>query len=406
MTDNVIGPLSLWIILPIFYICDMNLVICYMLPCIVATLGAAVLALREPRSAMAHDLMSIFLFLLAICMACTAQLFSGRFLHSVWFDLTSKCIAPLCVSLYILFIVSLTSVDGISLRAVLASLAAPALYAAALVAVTLILQADERQIYMAQVVQAEGLVSSPSMRLRLMTLLGTKLYSVLLPAFTVSALAWSAFRLRNYYRMLNDFYASSSQVQRAYGWALLLIVAVFIPVAAFLVFVPHYASVPGWVPWTLVLMECVLLVLVTSVAYVLRFTAADLRAALESHRETIPRESVQSQTKQQIADLLEAAINDRKVYLDPTLSVISFAQIIGTNRTYLQSVIKEQYECTFSEYINRCRVRHAKDLLTADPHMPLKDVAVQSGFNSLSSFHRNFQEFENRTPAQWVKELM
>lgn len=382
----------------------MNLVICYMLPCYVAVLGAALIALREPRTTLSHDLMSGFLTLLALCIASMAQLFSSRFMHTMFIDLVCKSVAPFCTSLYILFIISLTSVEGISRKSLAAVLIPPALYALILVSLALSLDSYERLLYIGQVIQAEGAVTSPSGLLRAMVFIGSRCFRVLFPAYVVGALIWSGFRFRNYYRMLNDFYASSSQVQKGYGLALLMIVAVFIPVAAFLVFVPHYASVPGWVPWLLVSMESLLLLMVSAVTYKIRFTAADLKAALESHKEAL-HETMQSQTKQQIAELLDDATRTSKVYLDPTLTVISFAQIIGTNRTYLQSVIKEKYACTFSEYVNRCRVDHAKALLSSNPHKPLKDVAVESGFNSLSSFHRNFQEFEKKTPAQWVKEM-
>lgn len=382
----------------------MNLVICYMLPCLVAVLGAALIALREPRTTLSHDLMSAILLLLSIGIACNAQLFSPKFMHTIWFDLVYKILIPFCPALYILFIAALTSVEGISRKFVIATILPPAAYAVALISTALTLSPEETVAYMGQVIQAEGAAKPSSTTFAAMAFLGKSFFSVAFPAYVVGALLWSGFRLRNYYRMLNNFYASSTQVQRSYGWALLLILAIFIPVATFLMFVPHYASVPRWVPWTLVSMEALLLMMVSYVTYTIKFTAADLRAALESHRESV-QNSVQSQTRQQIAELLETAISKDKVYLDPCLTVISFAQIIGTNRTYLQSVIKEQYECTFSEYINRCRVNHAKALIELDPRMPLKEVAVQCGFNSLSSFHRNFQEFEMKTPAQWVKEL-
>lgn len=388
----------------IYYICSMNLVICYMLPCFVAVLGAALVALREPHSP-ARDLMSGMLALLAVCIACYAQLFSPWFMHVIWFDLVFKSLAPFCASLYILYVVALTSVEGVSRSTVLVCVLPPVLYSLLLFCTAFSLTSEESLCYIGKVVQAEGTMQAPSRALKLMTLVGTRCFSVLFPSYAVGALLWSVLRLRSYYRMLNDFYSSSSQVQRSYGWSLILIFAMFVPVAAFLMFVPHYASVPRWVPWVLVSVESLLLLIVTLVASIFRFTAADLREALESHRETV-RDGSQSKTMQQISELLDTAVRETKVYLDPTLTVISFAQIIGTNRTYLQSAIKEKYDCTFSEFINRCRVDHAKSLLRENPRLPLKDVSIRSGFNSLSSFHRNFQEFENMTPTQWVKELM
>lgn len=380
----------------------MSIVICYMVPSVVAVICAAMLALREPQSAPVHGLMSGILAILAACIACYAQFFAFRFVHTIWFGLGYMMLAPFGAALYCLFIITLTSVREVPRRTWLLALLPPAVYALALLVTTLWMNPDERVLYIGQVIQNEGGISSPTAPLKVMSVIGWDTFSVVFPALVVAILSWSAFRLHRYYHMLYDFYASRSQIQKNLGAAIIALSVVFAPVATFLVLVPHYASIPHWVPWMLSLTECLLIMIVTSIVYRLVFTAADLRAALNAQKER-PVESVQEHTKQQIADMLDKTMQESRIFLDPSLTIISLAQAVGTNRTYLQSVIKSKYSCTFLEYINRSRIEYAKTLMTANPLLTINDIAAQSGFNSISSFQRNFRQFEKMTPTQWLR---
>lgn len=380
----------------------MSIVICYMVPSVVATICAAMLAQREPQSASVHGLMSGILAIIAACIACYAQFFAFRFVHTIWFGLTYMMLAPFGAALFCLFIITLTSVKEVTRKTWLKVLLPPAVYASALLATAIWMSTDERTLYIGQVIQREGVISSPTAPLKVMSVIGWDFFSVGFAVLVAVILAWSAFRLNRYYHMLYDFYASSSQIQKNYGAAIIILSIVFAPVAVFLVLVPHYASMPHWVPWMLSLTECLLIILVTAIVFRLVFTAADLRAALNTQKER-PVETIQEHTKQQIADMLDKTMQESRIFLDPTLTIISLAQAVGTNRTYLQSVIKSRFDCTFLEYINRSRVEYAKTLMAANPLLTMNDVAAQSGFNSISSFQRNFRQFEKMTPTQWLR---
>lgn len=380
----------------------MSIVVCYIVPSVVAVFCAAALALREPQSSPIHSLMAGILAVLAVCMACYAQFFSYRFVHVIWFDLIYMMLAPFGAVLFCLFILTLTSLKEVSRKKRLTVFVPVAAYAVFLLALALWMNPDERLLYIGQVVQGEGTVSSSSVPLRLMTVFGWRCISYVFPVVVTGIFAWSGFKLHKYYHMLYDYYASSTQIQRVYGISIIVLSVVFLPLAVFLMLVPHYASIPHWVPWTLSMTECLLIILVAAIVFNLVFTAADLRAALSAVKEP-PVESIQDQRKQQIADTLDKSVRESKVFLDPTLTIMSLAQEIGTNRTYLQSVIKAKYSCTFLEYINRCRVDYAKTLMLENSLLPIKDVASQSGFNSQSSFQRNFIQFEKMTPTQWLK---
>ena len=107
-------------------------------------------------------------------------------------------------------------------------------------------------------------------------------------------------------------------------------------------------------------------------------------------------------TSYPFADRLEAVFSKGKIYLNATLNLNDLAREIGTNRTYLSNYLNQQKHTTFYEYVNQWRVRRAKELLRSS-NAPLEDIALQSGFNSMSSFRRYFTGHAGMSPLEYRK---
>lgn len=91
---------------------------------------------------------------------------------------------------------------------------------------------------------------------------------------------------------------------------------------------------------------------------------------------------------------------DNQIYLDPQLNITATAKELGTNRTYLSNYLNQKLNTTFYDYVNGWRIRHSEQLLqTTD--LSLDGVAELSGFNSLSSFRRNFIKIHHCTPTEY-----
>lgn len=106
---------------------------------------------------------------------------------------------------------------------------------------------------------------------------------------------------------------------------------------------------------------------------------------------------------------LERMMHGEKIFKDNTLSKDKVAELLETNRTYLSRIINEQAQTSFTHYVNRFRIEEAIRLLS-DPtnDTPLKALASDLGFNSISTFYNLFQTSVGMTPAQYrskVKEL-
>ena len=100
--------------------------------------------------------------------------------------------------------------------------------------------------------------------------------------------------------------------------------------------------------------------------------------------------------------LLQKAI-DEKMFLDPTISLISMAENLHTNRTYLSNSIHACYNQNFSDFINHLRIGYAVDLMKKEGSgANIKDIATRSGYYHLQSFYRNFTQIMDMTPRTWM----
>ena len=98
---------------------------------------------------------------------------------------------------------------------------------------------------------------------------------------------------------------------------------------------------------------------------------------------------------------LQQCMMKERLYLNPTLRITDVATAIGTNRTYLSDYLNKKLCITFPEYVNHYRVLEACDILVGENNILLEEVAEQSGFNSLSTFHRSFMKVMKITPLQY-----
>ena len=99
---------------------------------------------------------------------------------------------------------------------------------------------------------------------------------------------------------------------------------------------------------------------------------------------------------------LEHLMRNEKIYRDNDLTKDKVSELLGTNRTYLSRIINEQTQMSFTYYVNRFRIEEAIRQLS-DPtyDTPLKALASELGFNSLSTFYNLFQSSVGMTPAQY-----
>ncbi|WP_430472863.1 helix-turn-helix domain-containing protein [Thalassospira lucentensis] len=106
-----------------------------------------------------------------------------------------------------------------------------------------------------------------------------------------------------------------------------------------------------------------------------------------------------------VADImgqLETLIADKKLYLDPDLTLARLARRLGYPLKQVSTAINAATGENVSRYINKYRIEHACRELEAGQNITTAMLA--SGFNTKSNFNREFLRITGKTPSQWPQQ--
>lgn len=83
------------------------------------------------------------------------------------------------------------------------------------------------------------------------------------------------------------------------------------------------------------------------------------------------------------------------------ISLRSAAQAIGYNKSYLSRQLHQAIPMNFRSFVNFQRIQYVCRQIRVEKRS-LTELALASGFQSLRSFNRAFQEFMNMPPRQYL----
>ncbi len=95
--------------------------------------------------------------------------------------------------------------------------------------------------------------------------------------------------------------------------------------------------------------------------------------------------------------LVTKYINQNYMY---ELPLEKLAQMAGYSKYHFSRIFKEHNGMSFIQYINGKRIKAAERLM-ADSTMPITEVAMQSGFASLTTFNRAFRKAKGCSPTEF-----
>lgn len=83
------------------------------------------------------------------------------------------------------------------------------------------------------------------------------------------------------------------------------------------------------------------------------------------------------------------------------LSLDELAEILAVNASYLSYIFKKETGSTVVQYLTSLRMEQACRLLKNRPDLTLEEIALQSGYNSTTYFHKIFRSRFGISPRQW-----
>lgn len=121
------------------------------------------------------------------------------------------------------------------------------------------------------------------------------------------------------------------------------------------------------------------------------------KAPKYSHSSLKPEEATR------IEEALKQAMAKEKVFLDSELTIDTLAAKLKTSRHHLSQVLNEKLSRTYADYIADLRLEEARTRLCnpANNRFTIAAIALDSGFNSVSSFNELFKKRYQTTPSKF-----
>ncbi len=112
--------------------------------------------------------------------------------------------------------------------------------------------------------------------------------------------------------------------------------------------------------------------------------------------------SVPAKVRAELKKALEELLEGNKAYLNPDLRLEMVANMLNTNRTYVSSIINEDYGMNFIVFVNHYRIKEAQKIMQ-DPQgeKSITVIAEAVGFKSHSSFVEFFKRFTGMNPSEF-----
>ena len=105
----------------------------------------------------------------------------------------------------------------------------------------------------------------------------------------------------------------------------------------------------------------------------------------------------------ELADKLDALMEERQLFLENGLRLSDLAQEAGLSPHHLSQVINQHRHRNFFEYVNTYRARHAANHLLKHGKANLTQLAYDSGFNNRASFNTAFKKYTGMTPTRFLE---
>ena len=108
---------------------------------------------------------------------------------------------------------------------------------------------------------------------------------------------------------------------------------------------------------------------------------------------------------EEIARKLKEVMEIEKPYLQNKITLDEVSEMIHENRKDVSRIINEKYNVNFFDFISLYRINEFKRLATAEnlKNKTIFSLALDSGFNSKSSFNSVFKKLMGSTPTQFLK---
>jgi AraC-like DNA-binding protein len=127
----------------------------------------------------------------------------------------------------------------------------------------------------------------------------------------------------------------------------------------------------------------------------------------ESPTISYERSGLTETQAQQYHKQLLSVMEEKKPYLTGELSAADLARQLGVSVNHLSQVLNMIQKQNFFDFVNSYRVKEVIEKMkdSKNHHLTLLALALDSGFNSKTSFNTVFKKFTGETPSKYFQSL-
>lgn len=125
----------------------------------------------------------------------------------------------------------------------------------------------------------------------------------------------------------------------------------------------------------------------------------------EPREEKYKKSGLKQEVMREVHLKLVGYMNKEKPYLDPRLTLAGLAAQLDISPNQLSQVINQQEQVNFHDFVNKYRIEEFLSRARENANFSLLGNALDSGFNSKSSFNGIFKKHKGMTPTQYISTL-
>jgi AraC-like DNA-binding protein len=120
------------------------------------------------------------------------------------------------------------------------------------------------------------------------------------------------------------------------------------------------------------------------------------------HQSTVTNLAVATEEDIETFNRLEELMNTRKSYQDPNINITRIARQLHIPARSVSNAVNRVRNQNFSLFVNQLRVFDACSLLE-NTDMPVTEIMFAAGFNTKSTFNREFLSITGYSPSNYRK---
>ncbi|MCR5627342.1 MAG: response regulator [Lachnospiraceae bacterium] len=135
------------------------------------------------------------------------------------------------------------------------------------------------------------------------------------------------------------------------------------------------------------------------------FNAGNLEELMEGIIDILPESAeegvIEKVDSKESFDMIDQFL---KANISTSYSLQEISDRFNISQVYMSRIFRKYTSVSYNKYMTSLRIDRAKELMTNDPTLFIKDVAIMVGYPDQFYFSRIFRSYTGRSPSEYLKE--